>query len=149
MDFWVLQLIVDRSRSRLAAANVSKSHGLTVVRPRNFFSDFAQNFGICMPKLKMCMQFNLFYSFFLYLSHILCDFSKICLLFLAQNFKTKVWTAQKSTFRMSGSSILLCILRELAGGGSVALPFCVTDMYKVTGDTQQVNTDRSIMTCET
>ena len=60
-------------------------------------SDFAQNFEICMRKLEICA----FYIFFF--THILGDFSDIFAFLLAQNFKTKLLTAQKkSTFRVSG-----------------------------------------------
>ena len=38
------------------------------------------------------MHFNIFYSNFIFASHILCDFN----IFLAQNFKTKVLTAHKN-----------------------------------------------------
>ena len=45
------------------------------------------------------MHFNLLYSFFLHVSDIFRDFF---VLFLSQNFKTKVLTAhKKNTFRMS------------------------------------------------
>ena len=46
------------------------------------------------------MYFNLFYSFFFLLHTYQVILSDIFALFLAQNFKTKVLTAQKSTFRM-------------------------------------------------
>ena len=47
------------------------------------------------------LHFYHFYSFFFIFHTCYIFFSDIFALFLAQNFKTKVLTAQKSTFRMS------------------------------------------------
>ena len=65
--------IGDFISSVLLAARVSKSSGLTVVQPRKKISDLTPNLEICMRKLKM-YAFKPFYSVFLHVSHILCDF---------------------------------------------------------------------------
>ena len=57
-------------------------------------SDFAQNFEICMRKLKnLCILTFFTVFFFIFHTHlVICD---IFPLFLAQNFKTKVLTAEE------------------------------------------------------
>ena len=45
---------------------VSKSHGLTVMRRRKFFSDFAQNLEIFMHKLKSYSSLPLLQFFFIF-----------------------------------------------------------------------------------
>ena len=59
------------------------------------YSDLAQNLEICMRKL-FFFFFTSFLQFFLHFSHILSDFSDIFPLFLAQNLKNLVLTAQKN-----------------------------------------------------
>ena len=58
------------------------------------FPDFAQNLEICIQRLKN-YAFNHFYSFFLCVSHILCDF---CIIFFSWRkiFKLKILTTLKN-----------------------------------------------------
>ena len=80
---------------------------VTVARSchRAFFFDFVQNLEMCSANNKI-MDFNLFYSFFFVTHTYYLIFGVILALFLAQNFKTKVLTAQKkSTFRMSAQAL--------------------------------------------
>ena len=77
-------------------SRVSKSHGLTVVWPRKNFLTLRKILRFACTNYKS-MHFNLFYSFFFFMFHAYyMIFSDIFALFLAQNFKTKVLTAQKN-----------------------------------------------------
>ena len=49
---------------------VSKSHGLMVVQPHNIFLNLCKILRFACKNLKF-IHFNLFYSFFLHVSHIL------------------------------------------------------------------------------
>ena len=74
---------------------VSKSHCFMIVRPHKIFLTLRKTLRFVCTNWKF-MNFNLFYSFFLQVSHILIGFSDIFALFLLQNFKTKGLTAQKN-----------------------------------------------------
>ena len=82
-------------------ARVSKSHGVCLTVVQNS-SDFAQNLEICMHKMKIyafqpLLQF--FSSCFTFIIGFPVRFFPI---FLAQDFNTKKFTAEKkSTFKMS------------------------------------------------
>ena len=52
------------------------------------------------------MHLNLFYSFFLHVLHILCDFSKKKIIFSCTKFQNFIFEcANKFTFRMSANHI--------------------------------------------
>ena len=77
---------------------MSRSYGRATAQN---FPELPKNLEKCMRNLKMYV-FNFSSCFFLNDSQISCDFRCFLPLFLAQNFRTKVLTAQKkSTFRMS------------------------------------------------
>ena len=78
----------------LVSHRVSKSHGLTVVRPRKNFQTLRKiwRFGCAYKK---CMHFNLFLHFFFIFYTYYVFFCDIFPFFLAQNVKNKVLTAQK------------------------------------------------------
>ena len=60
------------------------------------------------------MDFNLFDSFVFMINKYYLIFDVILALFLAQNFETKSFdSAKKSTFRMSGSMILIILITAL------------------------------------
>ena len=87
---------------------VSKSHGLTVVRPRKSWDLHAQTNNLCI-----LTSFKLFSSCFTHIKGFLCD---IFALFLAQNFKTYVLTAQKNLlleclFAVCSLQFAVCILQ--------------------------------------
>ena len=76
-----------------------RSHGRGTAQN---FPDFAQNLKICVHKFKKIIILNSFTVYFFMFHTYFMIFSENFLLFLAQNFKTKVFTApKKSTFRMS------------------------------------------------
>ena len=91
---------------------VSKSHGLKVVQPGKMCLTLHKILRFAWVNKKN-INYNLFYSFYLHVSRILSDFCNIFALFLAQNFKTKVLTAQQYL-------LLECLggMRRLAYRGS-------------------------------
>ena len=76
------------------------------MRPRNIFLTLRKILRFACANYKG-IHFNIFYSFFFIFHAYLVIFNDIFAFFLAQNFKTKVLTAQKkSTFRMSVEGVL-------------------------------------------
>ena len=77
----------------LLSARVSKSHGHTVMQPLKKFLTLRKILRL-HAQTKNVMHFHLFYSFFFMLDSYYVNFCDIFALFLAQNFITKVLTAQ-------------------------------------------------------
>ena len=61
---------------------------------------------------------------------------------LLQERKKLFFYSYLTKFPLQPYYLLLGIVRELAGGGSVAMAICVNDRLQLTGDTQHVTPDK-------